>query len=474
MADQKTPTALLPGNVYQGLGYGPDIQFEYEEQPEERRPIEGSNSFLRQLSPFRISFVLPGTYGNLRRADGTASFTRDVEQQLDASARVRAVSGLQAAVDFLLGQRREELAAAEARATEAGEGFDFTEEDVAALEAEAQRAEQERGIAQGVVPMTRAIGRPYINDQYDRLYDAAQTRFDSFQEAKQAAKSAAQFEQTYARMGATLARVESDKFIVNGEERTTAIDPNDPRGTDKNQALDIATQLLEMMNTPPLVLLINPINLSTQRNRIMQFTERTRNGYLLQDWGSEQVTLNITVKCGAFISAGRGVQYASKRDSASWQNMMQLFQVYKSNGYIYDRLGKSNAMHGIGSIAIEYDGWVYVGNFNSLSYSYDQAAQHGGVEFEMEFTVNYLYDNAPPVTAPLEQMKSITPPPTSTGIAATNLRALVDQAEGDGGVEGFVALFGGGPSSAGAGEGDGAQAGAAEDVPSNTSGFDGA
>ena len=78
-------------------------------------------------------------------------------------------------------------------------------------------------------------------------------------------------------------------------------------------------------------------------NKVQQYNDRTRYGYVFQGWGEEQTRLTISAKCGAFSSGGRGVQYASKRDSAAWQNLMTAFQFYKNNGYIYDTLGKSNA-----------------------------------------------------------------------------------------------------------------------------------
>jgi len=170
-----------------------------------------------------------------------------------------------------------------------------------------------------------------------------------------------------------------------------------PTIADLYQAIDIATQLNTILKTPPLVLLINPQTLSMSRVKIQQFQERTRFGYVFQAWGEEQPKLSIQVRCGAFYSAGRGLQFASRRDSAAWQNTMALFHFYKNNGYLYDTIGKSNAHHFVGAISIHYDGWSYFGHFESFTFGLDDTNVHGGVNFDMEFTVSRMVDHDEPV-----------------------------------------------------------------------------
>lgn len=208
------------------------------------------------------------------------------------------------------------------------------------------------------------------------------------------------------------------------EQVISTTSPNDPTATafeggavpnklgkpaiaDLYVALDIAQQLAAAINTPPLVLLINPSTLQMAYNKIQTFQDRTRFGYVFQAWGEEQPKLSITAKCGAFYSGGRGVQFASKRDSAAWQNLMGAFQFYQNNGYIYDTVGKSNAHHQVGSLSIHYDGWVYYGHMESFAFTYDESHQLGGIEFTMEFVVSLMVDtskatlNVLPMRSPL-------------------------------------------------------------------------
>ena len=182
-----------------------------------------------------------------------------------------------------------------------------------------------------------------------------------------------------------------------------------PAIADVFTAVDIAMQLSATMNTPPLVLLVNPNNLSLNITKLQQFQDRSRQGYIFHAWGEEQPKLSITAKCGAFMSSGRGVSFASKRDSASWQNLMNAFTIYRNNGYIYDTQGRSNAHHFVGQLSVWYDGWVYYGHMESFNYAYQDSQPNGGVEFTMEFTVSAMTDTAPETTSFVAPMRSPTP-----------------------------------------------------------------
>lgn len=201
-----------------------------------------------------------------------------------------------------------------------------------------------------------------------------------------------------------------------------------PAVADTRTQADVLLQLLQMLNTPPLTLLINPQSLTINHQKKQNYTERSRTNYIFQSWGEEQVKLSVSGKTGAFLvgdppsnfhtrrasatqivetATATGVQFASKRDSAAFQNLMNLLLFYRNNGYIYDRLGRSEAHLWIGSIAIDYDQWTYVGNFESFEYAYASEQQNGGIDFSFEFTASRIFDSAQrtwfvePITAPV-------------------------------------------------------------------------
>jgi len=195
-----------------------------------------------------------------------------------------------------------------------------------------------------------------------------------------------------------------------------------PSIADLYTAVDITMQLRALLETPPLVLLINPTTLSMKYAKKQQFTDRTRYGFVFQAWGEEQPRLSIEAKCGAFISGSRGVQWASKRDSAAWQNLMMAFQFYRHNGYIYDTVGKSNAHHFVGALSIHYDQWVYYGNMESFAYNIEEVNQHGGIGFTMEFVVNAMVDTSKANLA-VTPMRSPVPSPSDPRYSGWGNRA---------------------------------------------------
>jgi hypothetical protein len=198
---------------------------------------------------------------------------------------------------------------------------------------------------------------------------------------------------------------------------------------DSATAMDIAAQIAQILDTPPLTLLVNPNSMSISYQGIQSYQERGREGFIFQRWGEQQPTIKFSGQTGAFIAGESGggianasiqafkeegttatptgVQFASKRNSAAFQNFQALYQLYRNNGYIYDRLGKSEANLAIGAIAIDYDQWTYVGHIESFEYSYD-ATQIHALEWSMEFVVDVMYDNA---QAPYAVLPLIAPTP---------------------------------------------------------------
>lgn len=189
--------------------------------------------------------------------------------------------------------------------------------------------------------------------------------------------------------------------------------------TDQKVAQDMANQLNRILNVPPLTLYINPTQLQTSYTKVQQYTDRSRYGLIYHTWGEEQPKLSVSGKIGAFLAgkAGSatnvadGVQFASKRNSASFQQLMNLMVFYKNNGYIQDTIGKAATPQMVGIVSIEYDQNTYLGYFDSFTWGYTETAQNGGIEFSFEFTVTQQYDNAQSVAA-VAPLKSPIPSPS--------------------------------------------------------------
>ena len=190
--------------------------------------------------------------------------------------------------------------------------------------------------------------------------------------------------------------------------------------TDIYTYADIAVQIQNMTDIPPLQLLVNPQELSINYASIQEYQNRSHAGYIFQRWGEGQPKLSIKGSTGSFITAappgslpvdagGRiwedfqradpeltvptGVQWASRRDSAAWQNFMALYHFYRNGGLVYDTVRGNCAHLGVGAIAIDYDQWTYVGTIESFNFSFQEGLPHR-VEWSLEFTVSEMYDHA--------------------------------------------------------------------------------
>lgn len=191
--------------------------------------------------------------------------------------------------------------------------------------------------------------------------------------------------------------------------RTTPGHPR-PLITNETQAIATALQILNFQNAPPLLFLVNPQSMTVQHSKVAQFTERTRKGYIYQAWGDDPVKLSFSCLTGGFVagninngspvngqsSAAVGYQYASKLNSAAYQNLMSILMLYKSGGLIRDIVGGTEAHLMVGNIAIEYDQTVYIGYMETFSYGYDAEKPNGLIQFDFDFTALEIFDTSKP------------------------------------------------------------------------------
>lgn len=175
---------------------------------------------------------------------------------------------------------------------------------------------------------------------------------------------------------------------------------------DATTLADIKYQVERALTIPPLTLLINPTDMSVTYASIQNFSDLTRKGYVFQRWGEEQMSISFSGTTGAFVAGSssvqnfapqtnspNGVQFASKRDSAAFQNFVSLYQIYKNAGYIYDSIGGSSAQLAVGAVAIDYDQMTYVGHIESFAYGYS-TDNPNSIQWDMEFKVDKIYDHA--------------------------------------------------------------------------------
>lgn len=170
--------------------------------------------------------------------------------------------------------------------------------------------------------------------------------------------------------------------------------------TDLNQALSVILQTNRILRTPRLEFLINPTTWSITYVKKQEWQEANRYGFVFQAWGEEQAKISCSGRIGAFYAGSytgqsdsiSGVQWASRRDSAAFQFLMNLLTFYQTNGYIYDLIGASHNTTWVGDIMIFYDQKVYLGSFENFSFSYEEGQQVGGITYNFNFLVSREFD----------------------------------------------------------------------------------
>jgi hypothetical protein len=302
---------------YDGIMLGPDYSYTYEQQS--GKPVDGTVSLPRKLSPFTIRFVLPELIG------------------------------------------------------------DETGVDVNLIGRAANSAEENNRLA---------------NQARERFGIASVTPGSS-------------------QLTSLRAEYTAGQFLTNKSSLTTR-----SVIVDAATLADIRYQVERLLTVPPLTLLVNPNNMQVSYSPVQNHSDLTRKGFVFQRWGEEQPSISFSGSTGAFTAGSNvvsslspqsvspnGVQFASKRDSAAFQNFATLYQIYRSNGYIYDSLGESNAMLMVGAIAIDYDQFTYVGHIESFTYAYQAESPHR-IEWNMDFKVSKTYDHA---TAPVVVLPEASP-----------------------------------------------------------------
>lgn len=326
--------------LFQGLPTGANFQREYETQ--DTIPIDGSNPNGRTYSPFVIRVLPPSILGgkdanilstglNPQRGPGEGGTIRESNR-----SRIQYASTLQ--------------------------GVAMAPASLSSYEAMVRN-----GTA---IPGLTSTSLAEVQSRYN----------------------SALFEQVF---GPTVQR----SLNGTGNTRSTTVTP---AVSNDLASLSILLQVKQLLAVPPLLLLINPQSMSVQYTKVAQFQERSRYGFIYQAWGEELAKLSFTFKIGAYIAGRRsrgqevpsGVQRASRRDSASFQQLLSLLTIFQSAGNVQDTLQNSRASLMIGNVAIEYDQKTYVGHFDTFSFSEDESQQNGGLEMELEFTAIRIFDHA--------------------------------------------------------------------------------
>ncbi len=116
-----------------------------------------------------------------------------------------------------------------------------------------------------------------------------------------------------------------------------------------------------------LVLQVNPSELSPSFTRRVERTQ-TRGGWVEQDFGEELDQVTATFRSGAFINVKEGLAKKNPWDTFAFDKILDLYELYRNNGLIYDDRGKPIFR---GSVIMSFDVAIYIGYFTDLEMTWD-------------------------------------------------------------------------------------------------------
>jgi hypothetical protein len=189
----------------------------------------------------------------------------------------------------------------------------------------------------------------------------------------------------------------------------------------------VQTALLieNMRNTPPLRLLVNPSTFKIASEKIVSDGNWSRNGAIVEHWGGQQDKIDASGRLAAFlaIDANNPDQYAdgsspgltrvARNYTASFQNFLSLYLLYKNNGYLLTSGLEQSNVQGkfssrlslIGSVYIYYDSALYIGSFDTFTITETDDKPYT-LEYNFQFTVRatFLLDRPDEYNTEISQM----------------------------------------------------------------------
>ncbi len=173
----------------------------------------------------------------------------------------------------------------------------------------------------------------------------------------------------------------------------------------------------QMAHTPPLQMLINPMSFSVSSTKVASDGVWARNGpnNVIEHWGDAQDTISAQGRVAGFyatdynssvMGSGPGLTRMARSFSASYQNLMSLYLIYRNNGYLWLEdmdlrgVGRPNNLALVGSVYLYYDNTMYIGSFDSFQVT-EEAESPFTLSYSFEFTVRYTYllDRTQPMSA---------------------------------------------------------------------------
>lgn len=141
-------------------------------------------------------------------------------------------------------------------------------------------------------------------------------------------------------------------------------------GRGSNSSIPVLFQVIAPDMSTPLLpdylyLHVNPQSMDFSYAKIIDRTE-TKGGFVEQHFGEELTSISASGSTGAFVSVQDGVTLYNRRNTIAYRKIMQLKDVFKNNGAVYNDRGSVEFR---GRIRIVFGGGIYDGFFTDFSFT---------------------------------------------------------------------------------------------------------
>ena len=175
--------------------------------------------------------------------------------------------------------------------------------------------------------------------------------------------------------------------MSSGNHNTTRINSAFEGGRGSQSAIPVLFQVIAPDNNTLLLpeylyLHVNPQNMDFSYDKLIDRTQ-TKGGFVEQHFGEELSSISASGSTGAFVSVQDGVTTYNRRDTIAYRKIMQLKDVFKNNGSVYDDKGRVKFR---GKIRIIFGGGIYDGFFTDFSIS-ESADEPFNFQVSWSFTV---------------------------------------------------------------------------------------
>jgi hypothetical protein len=159
----------------------------------------------------------------------------------------------------------------------------------------------------------------------------------------------------------------------------------------------VNNQIIAYSNLSPIYFIVNPASFSRSYAATVDVA-KGRRGSIVSMWNEQPLSISASGSTPAqfFVDGSSkpqgGLTNINRIYSVSYQNLMQMVSIYKTNGIMYTDPTEMNGNGGIPiyplSCYIYYDGRIYVGSFDSFTVS-DTADKPHNLSYDFNFTCRY-------------------------------------------------------------------------------------